>query len=176
MKKAAPHETDLSRITTCRICAGQCGIIVDLDAAGRVDRVRGDPDNPLTRGYACIKGLTLGEAHSSPTRILHPLRRTDDGRFVQVGMNEALDEIAERLGKILAEHGPDAVAGFRGTMNYTNSLAAHMLPAWLAVSLILAAIVCNNRISILRHPLLIRIGLIAACVVFYFFVTRGIVI
>jgi len=132
MKKAAPHETDLSRITTCRICAGQCGIIVDLDTAGRVDRVRGDPDNPLTRGYACIKGLTLGEAHSSPNRILRPLRRTDDGRFVQVEMNEALDEIAERLGKILAEHGPDAVAGFRGTMNYTNSLAAHMLPAWLA--------------------------------------------
>lgn len=120
------------RITTCRICAGQCGITVDLDAQGGITRIRGDHDNVLSRGYACIKGLTLGEAHASPDRILRPLRRRADGGFDSVPLSEALDEIAERLAAILTAHGPDAIAGFRGTMNYTNSLAAHMLPAWLA--------------------------------------------
>ena len=52
----------------------------------------------------------------------------------------------------------------------------YLLPAWLAVSLILAAILCSNRISLLRQPLLIRFGLIVACVVFYTYVSRGIVI
>lgn len=129
MAGAAPARTAW---TTCRICAGQCGIAVDLDEAGRAVRIRGDHENPLTRGYACIKGLTLDEAHASPDRILHPLKRRDDGSFGRVALDEALDEIAARIGAVIARHGPDAVAGFRGTMNYTNSLAAHMLPAWLA--------------------------------------------
>jgi anaerobic selenocysteine-containing dehydrogenase len=119
-------------VTTCRICAGQCGIVVDIDSAGQVTRIRGDHDNVLTQGYACIKGLTLHEAHSSPDRILRPLRRGPDGNFAPVSLDAALDEIADRLSGILDAHGPDAVAGFRGTMNYTDSLAARMLPAWLA--------------------------------------------
>ena len=52
----------------------------------------------------------------------------------------------------------------------------YLLPAWLAVSLILAAILCSSRLSLPRQPLLIRFGLIAACVVFYVLVSRGIVI
>lgn len=52
----------------------------------------------------------------------------------------------------------------------------YLLPGWLAVSLILAAMACHSRIAALRHPLLIRMGLLASCAVFYFYVTRGIVI
>ena len=52
----------------------------------------------------------------------------------------------------------------------------YLLPAWLAVSLILAAILCSNRISLLRQPLLIRFFLIVSCAVFYIYVSRGIVI
>lgn len=118
--------------TTCRICAGQCGIAVDINRDGRIERIRGDHGNILTRGYACIKGLALDEAHRDPTRILHPMKRRPDGGFDRIPLEQALDEIAGQLSAIIARHGPDAVAGFRGTMNYTNSLAAHMLPAWIA--------------------------------------------
>lgn len=52
----------------------------------------------------------------------------------------------------------------------------YLLPAWLAVSLILAAVVCHNRLQALSHPLLIGFGLIVSCGVFYFYVTHGIVI
>jgi len=118
--------------TSCRICAGQCGLVLDVEAGGAVARIRGDHDNVLTRGYACIKGLTLGEAHAHPDRILHPLKRQADGSFAPIPLDDALDEIAERVSAILASDGPDAVAGFRGTMSYTNSLANRMLPDWLA--------------------------------------------
>jgi anaerobic selenocysteine-containing dehydrogenase len=120
-----------TRYTSCRICAGQCGIAVDFGDQGEILRIRGDYQNPVTRGYACIKGLTLHEAHSSQDRILHPLKRRPDGGFDPIPIDHALDEIGDRLSAIIASDGPDAVAGFRGTMNYTNSLAAHMLPAWL---------------------------------------------
>lgn len=52
----------------------------------------------------------------------------------------------------------------------------YLLPAWLAVSMILAAVLCHARIAPLRNPLLIRIGLLASCGVFYIYVSRGIVI
>ena len=52
----------------------------------------------------------------------------------------------------------------------------YLLPAWLAVSLMIAAILCHSWIALLRNPLLIRMGLIAACPVFYYYVTNVIVI
>jgi hypothetical protein len=52
----------------------------------------------------------------------------------------------------------------------------YLLPAWLAISLILAAVVFHSRIPMLRHPLLLRFGLVASCVVFYFYVTNEIMI
>jgi EpsG-like putative glucosyltransferase len=52
----------------------------------------------------------------------------------------------------------------------------YLLPAWLAASLIVAAILCHSRFGLLRNPLLIRMGLVASCGAFYFYVTRGLVI
>lgn len=52
----------------------------------------------------------------------------------------------------------------------------YLLPGWLAVSLILAAVCCHSRVAPLRHPLVIGAGLIASCGVFYVYVSRGIVV
>jgi len=109
-----------------------CSLRLTRDASGRIVAAHGDKANPLTRGYACIKGLQLPAAHASPQRLLHPLKRLADGRFVRVSLDEALDEIAVRLRTVMTEHSADAVAGFRGTMNYSNQTANAMLPAWLA--------------------------------------------
>lgn len=52
----------------------------------------------------------------------------------------------------------------------------YLLPAWLSVSLILAAICCDNRFSPLRNPVVLRLGMLGACGVFYFYVTHGILL
>lgn len=52
----------------------------------------------------------------------------------------------------------------------------YLLPAWLSVSLILAAMLFHSRLPLLRHPLLLRFGLIASCAVFYYYVTHEVVI
>ena len=52
----------------------------------------------------------------------------------------------------------------------------YLLPAWLSLSLILAAMLFHSRLSLLRHPLLLRFGLLASCAVFYYYVTHEIVI
>ncbi len=52
----------------------------------------------------------------------------------------------------------------------------YLLPGWLAVSVIVAGILCHSRIALLRNPLLIRFGLLASCAVFYVYVINVIVI
>lgn len=58
--------------------------------------MRGDKADPVTRGHACIKGLTAPKAHYSPNRILRPLKRQPDGSFAPISLDSALDEIAAR--------------------------------------------------------------------------------
>ena len=45
--------------TYCRICAPQCGLVVDT-VDGVVVAVRPDKDNPVSRGYSCPKGRAYG--------------------------------------------------------------------------------------------------------------------
>src|SRR3546814_16094185 len=72
------------RISFCRICSGGCGVRLTVDENERILSVRGDPDSPLTGGYACFKGLQEGESHHGPARLLHPLKRQPDGSFPRI--------------------------------------------------------------------------------------------
>lgn len=60
-----------------------------------------------------------------------------------------------------------------GWGSYSNRF---LLPAWLAASLIVAAILCYSRLSLLRNPVFIQLGLLASCGALFFYVTNGIVI
>jgi anaerobic selenocysteine-containing dehydrogenase len=102
------------RLQMCRICTNGCPIVVDVEG-GRVVRVRGDADNPVYQGYLCPKGRVLPDLHNDPDRVLHPLRRTDDGSFQRVELDDAVAEIASRLGEIMATHGPRSVVGYAAT-------------------------------------------------------------
>ena len=81
----------------------------------RQDQSReGDPDQPLTAGFACAKVNRDTELVHSPQRLASPLRRTGPkgkGQFAPIGWDEALDEIARRWKAIIAESGPLALLG-----------------------------------------------------------------
>jgi anaerobic selenocysteine-containing dehydrogenase len=109
---------------TCPLCEATCGLAITLqDDAVKV--IRGDRDNPFSRGFICPKGSTLGRLHDDPDRIRTPLIRRD-GEFVEATWSEALAEIDRRLSPILAEHGRDAAALYIGNPNahgFQNNLA-----------------------------------------------------
>lgn len=112
--------------STCRICIATCGVKMTIED-DRVASIRGDKDHPLSRGYACIKGLSAHEAMNAPGRILHPLKRTADGSWERIPLAQALDEIAAKMTTIMAEDGPESAALFKGTQAYLNVAAAPML-------------------------------------------------
>jgi anaerobic selenocysteine-containing dehydrogenase len=98
----------------CRICSGGCGTVLKIDEDDRIVEIRGDKDQPMSRGYACAKGLQAEELHHGPGRLLRPLRRTAGGDFEEIPLAQALDEIAERLSAIIAAHGPQAFGMYTG--------------------------------------------------------------
>ena len=115
----------------CRICAKGCGVVLEVDD-DRIVSVRGDREHAVTQGYACSKGLASGEMHRREDRILRPLKRTADGSFAEIGLENALDEIAETVRGLLDRFGPHAIAGFLGTTGYFNVPGSEMFISWLA--------------------------------------------
>ncbi len=131
-----PDSDRLPNTTTkksyCRLCQGFCGVILTLDDKNRLVDVRADREDPHTLGFACLRGLEAVEAHYGPDRILHPLRRKADGTFEQIPMEQALDEIAQKVREVLDSDGPEAIAGYKGTAGYFNSATTMLLQDWLS--------------------------------------------
>lgn len=98
--------------TSCVLCAQNCGLEVRVEA-GRIVKVRPDRENPRSRGYACRKGMNVAYYQHHAQRLTHPLKRVGDA-FRAVSWDQALDEIASRLIRIVDEHGPRAFAYMGG--------------------------------------------------------------
>ncbi|MBM3665933.1 MAG: formate dehydrogenase [Actinobacteria bacterium] len=112
------------RVTYCRICEPLCGIVATVED-GRVTKLRPDPDNPLSAGFACPKGIAMADVQNDPDRVMHPLRRRDDGSFERVSWDDALDEIGIRLKRIIDQRGGKAVGwymGNPGAFSYSHPL------------------------------------------------------
>jgi assimilatory nitrate reductase catalytic subunit len=100
--------------TTCPYCGVGCGVLATPDGRGGV-AVAGDPQHPSNFGRLCSKGAALGETVELQGRLLHPhirsrIGRSSSFRDEQVSWDEALDHVAGRFGRIIEQHGPQAVA------------------------------------------------------------------
>ena len=96
----------------CSICEAICGIEITQREDGTLD-IRGDKDDPFSRGYICPKAVALQDIHFDRDRLKHPVRRTANG-WQRIGWDEAFDEVAANLKRIQAAHGRDAVATYLG--------------------------------------------------------------
>jgi len=101
-----------TRLHTCMLCEAVCGLAVELED-GRAVSVRGDSDDPFSRGHVCPKAAAIPDVMEDPDRIRQPQRR-DGERWTPVSWRQALAEAGERLAGIQRRHGPDAVALYLG--------------------------------------------------------------
>lgn len=110
VRGACPHD-----------CPDTCAMLVTV-RDGRAVRVAGDPDHPVTRGFLCAKVNRYVERTYHEDRLLHPMRRVGpkgSGRFERISWDEALDQIAARLGELAASpEGPQTILpySYAGTM------------------------------------------------------------
>ena len=96
--------------TVCpKDCPDTCGLLAHVED-GRVTRVVGDPDHPVTRGFLCGRFQHYEELIHHPDRLLRPLvRERKSEPFREASLDEALTLVADRLGAIAREHGGGAI-------------------------------------------------------------------
>ncbi len=107
--------------TVCVLCSHNCGLRVDVED-GRIRAVRADESNPITRGYVCNKGFSIGHYVEHAQRTRHPLRRRPDGSFERIGWEQAIAEIAAWLLAIRDAHSPRSIGlvGIGGQANHMD--------------------------------------------------------
>jgi anaerobic selenocysteine-containing dehydrogenase len=113
----------LEQRTFCRICSAACALIVTTDGA-RVVSARGDNDDPVTRGYSCPKGRSVGALHHHPKRIDGALLRDSSHALVATDWDDCLDDLGTRLRGVRDEHGNDAVAVYMATASTFDSIGS----------------------------------------------------
>lgn len=107
--------------TVCnRDCPDACGIVATVEG-GRVTKISGDPDHPVTRGFLCWRTNQFLETQYAPGRVRRPLLRKG-GVLEPVAWEEAIDYVAERLLSIRSESGPAAIFHYRsgGSLGLTK--------------------------------------------------------
>ncbi len=125
------NTTDKDKVhyRACNLCEAICGIEITVQADQRLD-IRGDKDDPFSRGYICPKAVALQDIHFDKDRLKHPVRRTPQG-WQRIGWKEALDEVAENLKRVQATHGKSAVATYLGNPNVHNFGAMIFVPGFI---------------------------------------------
>jgi anaerobic selenocysteine-containing dehydrogenase len=129
--------TDTRLVSTfCRICEPLCPLVAETDGNGTLLALHPDRDHPVSGGFACHKGTSFHQVHHDPNRLNHPLRRTNPtaaptGQFEAVSWNDACAEIGERLRRIRAVHGTEAVGCYWGNpLAYTSTGIATVYTFW----------------------------------------------
>jgi len=117
---SSPDSTRSERVhRSCPICEASCGLVLEVDrAARRVLSVKGDDDDPRSRGYVCPKAVASVGVFEDPDRLRRPIKRVGapgpDARWEEIGWDEALEWVGRRLQEIRGEHGHDAVGVYVG--------------------------------------------------------------
>lgn len=100
------------KITYCRMCDAGCGLKVGL-VQGQVREIAGLKEHPLNRGRLCVKGRAMRELLYSPRRLKRPLKRVGE-RWEELPLQEAIEEIAEKMKRIKERTGSRSLSVWKG--------------------------------------------------------------
>jgi len=115
------------KLATCTICEATCGIVVEVgtgkDGRAVIEGVRGDPDDPISRGYICPKAVAMQDLHEDRDRLRRPvMREPGSNEFREVSWEEAFTRAGDGLRKVRTTYGKNALAVYQGNPS------AHNLP------------------------------------------------
>ena len=96
----------------CNLCDATCGLEIVVEGR-EVLSIKGDRENPFSRGYVCPKSQAHKDLYNDPDRLRHPVRRRGDS-WEAVSWDEAIGEASERLAAVQRKHGDDALALYWG--------------------------------------------------------------
>jgi len=115
--------------TFCRVCEPSCALIAEVEN-NEIVSLLPDRDHPVTKGFACHKGLATLEIHQDPDRNNYPMKKVGDG-FERVSWDEAANGIAAGLAEVRDKYGAEAIASYTGNPLAFNSMAGPAIGSFL---------------------------------------------
>ncbi|WNC13998.1 molybdopterin oxidoreductase family protein [Brevibacillus brevis] len=106
-------------------CPDQCGLLVHKKD-GKIVKVEGDPNHPVTQGSICNKVRHMAERIYDPKRLTQPLKRVGvkgEGRFEPISWDEAIETITFHWKQLVSAYGPESILpySFYGNMGRLNA-------------------------------------------------------
>jgi len=109
-------------------CPDQCGLLLHKKD-GKIIKVQGDPDHPVTKGNICNKVRNMTARLYDPKRLKQPLKRIGpkgEGNFAPISWEEALDTITSKWKDLIKMHGPESILPYSFYGNMGNLSAEGM--------------------------------------------------
>ena len=126
-------------LRTCNLCEAMCGLVIQHDN-GHIKSIKGDPDDPLSKGHICPKAVALQDLQEDPDRLRYPMLRTNQG-WERISWDSAFNEVASRLRNVQAKYGKNGVGVYLGNPNI------HNLGTMLTLFPFLSSLKTKNRFS-----------------------------
>jgi len=118
-----------SHFRACPLCEAICGLELQYENSALV-AIRGDAQDPFSRGHICPKGNAIIDLESDPDRLRTPLRRVGND-WQPIAWDDAFALAGEKLAAAQRGHGSGAVAVYLGNPNVHHFGHIAYLPALL---------------------------------------------
>lgn len=97
-----------------------CQLKLYVDKEGRLAKVEGDENDPVTNGRLCPRCLALKDYVYNPSRVVYPMHRKREDRgnadaWERITWDEAYTEIIDNWKRITDEYGKESMAIHVGT-------------------------------------------------------------
>ena len=102
----------------CNLCEAICGLEIKVDGE-KIVSIRGDGDDPFSRGHICPKAVALQDIHEDPNRLRRPMKRAGS-EWQEIPWDEAFELAAGKLAAIESAYGNNAVGLYAGNPSVHN--------------------------------------------------------
>lgn len=129
----------------CGLCPGMCGVIVHLED-GKVVKVEGDPDSPISKGAICSKAAFSPELLYHPGRLHNPLKRVGErgeGKWQPISWDEALGTVAQKFINARERHGGESIFIHMGSGKHHDWFAYRLANAFGIPNVSTCAHICT---------------------------------
>ncbi len=103
----------------CNLCEAMCGLEIEHDDQ-QVIAVKGDVNDPFSKGSLCPKGALIHKVHEDPDRLKAPLLKKENGEWEEISWKAAFDMVGQKINQIRTKYGNDAVALYLGNPTVHN--------------------------------------------------------
>jgi anaerobic selenocysteine-containing dehydrogenase len=102
----------------CHLCEAMCGLEI-ITQADQVVSIKGDEQDPFSKGYVCPKSTAIADIHTDPDRLRQPMQRVGDA-WQPIDWDAAFELVAKRLVETQQTHGNNALGVYLGNPSVHN--------------------------------------------------------